>query len=155
MIEKHGDREPKSIMGMQYSMPFSVAIALVKDIADPWVFNEETLWDGDVRGLAKRVELVLDQRAGEGGGEQRAQVTIEVGGKRHILDVEDYTGSPTRPFTFDGICDKFRRYSTRVIGEKRAGDIIEKVKAIEQLSDIADLARLVGAWPVGVGTGPD
>ena len=45
MVDRHGQREPETVLGAQYSLPFSAAVAVCRDIADPSVYNDETLWD--------------------------------------------------------------------------------------------------------------
>ena len=57
MIHRHGDREPSSLLGAQYSLPFSTAVALCRDIGDPSVYNEATLWDGRIRELSAGMDL--------------------------------------------------------------------------------------------------
>ena len=131
MVDKHDDKEPTTIMGLQLSMPFIVAIALAKDISDPYVINDKTLWDIDVRELAKRVETVVDSRFNEyTGDDQRAEVTIELGNERHIINIRGFKGSPQTPFDFDDACNKLRRYAAPIIGKQQAEAIIDKVRNI-------------------------
>ena len=144
MIYKHDDREPRTIMGAQYSMPFMVALALIKDITDPWTLNEQTLWDPEIRQLAKRVDLTEDMnRFGKFEGDLSGELIIETDKDRHVIAVKDYRGSPTSPFNFEDMRKKFRRYSIKLIGEKRAEDVIEKVSNIERIKDINEMVSLI------------
>jgi hypothetical protein len=56
-----------------------------------------------------------------------------------------YKGSVKNPFSFDDFCNKFRQYSVQIIGEKRVEEAIGKVRNIEQLTDVAELACLMEA----------
>ena len=146
MVYKHADFEPKSIMGAQYSMVFGVAIALSRDIADPYVYSEATLWDKDVHELAKRVEGVIDPRF-EAFHENNphGEVTIEMNsGERHVIPIKGFRGLPTTPFSFDDACRKIRNYAAPIIDKKQTEEIISKVAQLENVSDMADIARLTG-----------
>lgn len=145
MVHKHEDCEPKSVMGAQYSMVFGVAIALTKDIANPYVYSEETLWDKEVRELAKRVEAVVDPRFAEfHENNPHAEVTIELANARHVIKIAGFKGLPTTPFNFDDACHKLRTYAAPIIAKTRIEEIIDKTRHIENLADMAELARLMG-----------
>lgn len=66
-------------------------------------------------------------------------------GKRHVLYVEDYKGSVREPLNFEETCEKFQRFTQTVVEKKRRDDIKKLVQHLEQLSDIAPLARLIAA----------
>ena len=146
MVHKHSDCEPNSVMGAQYSMVFGVAIALARDIANPYVYSEQTLWDKEVRELATRVEAVVDPRFGEfNENNPHGEVTIEMNsGERHVIQIAGFKGLPTTPFNFDDACGKLRTYAAPIIDKKQTEEIIDKVRHLEQLGDMAVVARLMG-----------
>jgi 2-methylcitrate dehydratase PrpD len=124
-----------------------VAIALAKDIGNPYVYSEETLWDKEVRELAKRVEAVIDPRFAEfRATNPHGEVIIEMnGGERHVIQIAGFKGLPATPFNFDDACAKLRSYAAPIIDKKRTEEIIAKVRSLENLTDMADIARLMGA----------
>jgi len=143
MLDRHGQREPTSVLGAQYSLPFSVAVALLRDIPDPAVYNEETLWDPQVRSLAGSMDLDADgERFGKPGG-PTAEVSLKVSGSAHTFQVASWKGAPADPYTFDEMADKFRRYAGYRLTPGRIQDIIQKVRALEDVVDAGDLARLL------------
>ena len=146
MVRNHSDHEPKSVTGAQYSLVFGVAIALAKDIANPYVYSEETLWDKEVRELAKRVDAVVDPRfADSHANDPHGEITIEMNdGVCHAIPVAGFKGLPTNPFNFDDACGKLRTYAAPIIDTKQIEEIVDKVRRLEQLSDMAELARLMG-----------
>ena len=82
------------MLGAQYSLPFSLAVALSRDIADPLVYSEETLWDPAVRELAKTVDLSADgERFGKAGG-PAAEVSLTIAGSYNAFTVRDWKGAP-------------------------------------------------------------
>jgi 2-methylcitrate dehydratase PrpD len=145
MILKHDDKEPTTIPGAQYSLPFTTAVTLMRDITDPTAFNESTLADPKVRALSKRVETVADPVRFPPLPREAAEIVIEMSDERRVLHVSDYKGSPKNPFRFDDFCRKFRSFSTPFTGPARAEEIIDTVRRLESLHDITRLTGLIGA----------
>ncbi|MFC2041456.1 MmgE/PrpD family protein [Chloroflexota bacterium] len=140
MEERHADRVPSSVMGGQYSLPFTTSVALTRDMADPLVYNDEAVWDPVVRDLALRIDLVPDEGASHG-AMGSAEITLEFDGQRHVLQAKPHKGSPMNPFTWEEICEKFRRFTARVISEPQAFAIIEAVGSLPDTQDMATVAE--------------
>ena len=139
VVRKHGQNAPTTILGAQYSLPFSLAIALVRDIKDPATFNESTLWDEEVRALAGRVEL----EAREMGDGPMAEVTIKSVGGEYRLEARDWKGAPSNPYTLDEMCEKFRTYASGSLSEERIEEVIGSVEKLEDERDAGRLALLL------------
>ncbi|MGH8647832.1 MAG: MmgE/PrpD family protein, partial [Burkholderiales bacterium] len=58
-VTQHAINEPLDLGMMQYSVPFSVAVALYKDPLDPRTFSEATLNDAKIRALARGAQVEL------------------------------------------------------------------------------------------------
>ncbi len=143
MVERHNDRQPTSILGAQYSLPFSAAVALCRDIVDPLVYSEEILWDPRVREMAKMMDLATDKdRFGNPGG-PTAEVSLTVAGRRHTFTVADWKGAPTNPYTYDEMADKFRRYASPYLPPGRIEDVVRKVKHLEKIGDVTEITGLL------------
>src|SRR5438270_1028008 len=67
MIERHNILEPADLMLAQYSIPFSVALALCREARDPESWDETALADLQIRGLCRRVRRVPEPSGGQGG----------------------------------------------------------------------------------------
>ena len=143
MVNRQGDREPTTVLGAQYSLPFSMAVAICRDITDPLVYNEDTLWDERVRALAKSVEMTTDEERFGKPGAPTAEVTLTISGNSHVLPAAGWKGSSSNPCTYDDIASKFRRYASTYLPPATIEDIVEKVRDIEHIGDIADFARLL------------
>jgi 2-methylcitrate dehydratase PrpD len=140
---RHAVREPTSIMGGQYSLPFTTAVALTRDMADPLVYNHDALWDPLVRDLARRIELVpLEGAAHEGPGALQAELHLECAGHTAVLRTRPHKGSPHNPFTWDEACEKFRRYTASLLPLAQAAALIAAVAALEHAPDMAPIAHL-------------
>jgi 2-methylcitrate dehydratase PrpD len=144
MDERHAVREPETVMGGQYSLPFAAAVALTRDLTNPLVYTDEAVWDPVVRDLARRIELVpIEAPAHAEPGVYPAEVLLECHGQRYTLSTKPHKGSARNPFTWDEICHKFRRVTASIISAKQADEIIEVVGHLEQVVDMAEVAHAV------------
>ena len=62
---RHAQRDPHTVMGGQYSLPFTAAVAFTRDLSDPLVYTEDAVHDPVVRALAQRIELIADDTLGQ------------------------------------------------------------------------------------------
>jgi len=135
---RHLDREPHTLLGAQYSLPFTTAVALSRDLSDPLVFDEATLQDPAVRELATRVEVRgEDQESGAG------EIVIELERESLRLKADGFPGSAAAPLDFEGAADKLRRYSARLVPAERAERMVALVRDLERSADVGELARLL------------
>ena len=138
--ERHGQREPPTLLGAQYSIPYSVAVALWRDLTDPLAFNEEAVTEKDIRRTARQVELLP---LGNTPASKGQALVLEIDGERHHLDAADFKGSPTNPYTFDELCQKLLRYAVISIDVASAERLMELVRSLEDVPDIAALTKLL------------
>jgi 2-methylcitrate dehydratase PrpD len=142
--ERHTVREPQSVMGGQYSLPFTTAVALTRDLSNPLGYNDAAVQDPVVRALAQRIELVpLEDAVPEGPASLQAEILLEYAGQRYTLSTQPYKGSPQNPFTWEEVCDKFRRFTAPMLSARQATALIDAVSALEQVGDMAEVAQLV------------
>jgi 2-methylcitrate dehydratase PrpD len=146
MEERHTERAPHDVLGGQYSLPFTTAVALTRDLSNPLVYDEAAVRDPLVRDLAQRIEL----ESREDAGRERphfwpADVIIEYAGHTHTLRTQPHRGAPSNPFTWPDVCEKFRRYTAPIIEVSRATALIAAVEHLEKVADVAEVAGLIAA----------
>jgi 2-methylcitrate dehydratase PrpD len=142
MEERHTERSPEDVLGGQYSLPFTTAVALSRDMGDPLVYNDETIRDPLVRDLARRIELEPVEHGGpETPRVWPAEVLIDCAGQHHTLHTRPHKGAPSNPFTWDDACEKFRRYTSSILDTERAATVIDAVGALEEATDMAAVGR--------------
>src|SRR5262249_22439624 len=98
-------RSPADIMMAQYSIPFCVALAHLRDPRDPRSFDDAALTDPQIRALAERVTISV--------GRDRptplaAVVTVTLNDGRVLTrPVADFKGTPARPLDQAELKEKF------------------------------------------------
>jgi len=144
MEERHTERAPRDVLGGQYSLPFTTAVALTRDMSDPLVYDAETVHDPLVRDLARRIELEPVAHAGpEIQGAWPAEILLDCAGRHRVLRTRPHKGSPLNPFTWDDAVEKFRRYTRAILHAPRARAIVEALGDLERVTDLAEVAALV------------
>jgi 2-methylcitrate dehydratase PrpD len=125
MIERHNILEPADLMLAQYSIPFSVALALCREARDPESWSETALADPQIRALCRRVRLVPEP-TGEH-GRMGSTVTIALAdGRRLERRAESGMLEPGE------LADKFLRLTRAALGEHNAAELFERLQRLEQ-----------------------
>jgi 2-methylcitrate dehydratase PrpD len=144
MIDHHLERRPRSTMAAQYSLPFTTAVALLSDPADPASFAGAELERADLRALADRVEPVHDDAFQRlfprhfGGG-----VAIRYAdGSLDEVRVVDSRGTPGRPATGADIRAKFDALTGPLLSPAQRARLLD---AIAGLPCAPSLDRLASA----------
>jgi len=146
MEPRHTVLEPTTVLGAKYSTPFTTAVALCRDISDPLNYDEGAVRDLRIRSLATQVELIATDDAGDRASGGDSEITLELSdGKRVVLPTSAVKGSPTNPFTFDDGIAKFRQWTRRIIPDEQSATLIESVRGLTAVKDMATLVRATAA----------
>jgi 2-methylcitrate dehydratase PrpD len=142
MDERHAVREPETVMGGQYSLPFTTAVALTRDLSNPLVYNDDAVWDPIVRDLAKQIDLIPTEVSGHAEpGVYAAEVLLECDGRSYTLPTAPHKGSPRNPFTWDEVGEKFRRFTASIINARQATTLLDAVGHLDQVANMAEVAQ--------------
>jgi 2-methylcitrate dehydratase PrpD len=124
MVERHNILEPADLMLAQYSIPFSLALALHREARDPESWDETALADPQIRALCRRVKLVPEP-GGEHGG-MASTVTITLADGRRL------EGHAENGMLEQGeLADKFSRLTRAALGD-RAPALYERLQRLEE-----------------------
>jgi 2-methylcitrate dehydratase PrpD len=146
MIEHHLEARPRSTMAAQYSLPFTTAVALLGDPADPSSFGDAARDDPALLGLADKVSAVHDdafQRAfpAHFGG---AIAIVRRDGSRVEHRVLDSNGTPAKPADRATLHAKFAAMTARRLDNAGRDRLLRAIDALERMTTID---ALVDALP--------
>lgn len=130
------DRAPTSMMGAQYSLAFTTATAIHRNLDMPIQYDVSTLSDPGICDLAQRItweEVDAD----------KAAVVITVAGKAHELPATTYSGAANNPASFDVVVHKFRRFTQHALAEDEQNTLVNQVSRLESLEDVSEIATLI------------
>jgi 2-methylcitrate dehydratase PrpD len=117
-VQYCGNRAPRSAIQAQFSLSYAIAAALVLGDLGPDAYDD--IGDPRITRLEQRVVVEADPARLRRG----AQLTIAVGDETLTENVDAVAGDPAMPMTKEQVTDKFRRYVTPLLGERRTEALI-------------------------------
>jgi 2-methylcitrate dehydratase PrpD len=136
--------EPHDVASAQFSLPFSLALRLLKNGNDLSFYMDRKLWkDPDILALAKRVKTYADPKAVK---DQNYNTTMEVrlvSGKSYKKFEAYPPGSPFNMVSRGVLRDKFRKLAHTVSPEARIEKLIAVVDRLESFDDASELVPLL------------
>ncbi|MDY7019337.1 MAG: hypothetical protein SU899_04630, partial [Chloroflexota bacterium] len=139
-------RAPRNVVEAQFSIPYTVANAIVKRRVAIPDFKEEAIRERATLEIAHKVvpKLAPELTTRE---ISPAIVQIEINdGKVYSKRVDFALGDPRNPMNFEDIMVKFRACAAEAIkplSEENVEELIKKVARLEQLDDVAHVVRLL------------
>lgn len=115
IVRMCGATDVPSLVAAQMSLPYAVAVALVRGGADLPMFSEEVRSDPLVRRETARVRVV---ECAEPISNVGAVLTLDLAtGERRRLRIDVPAGSATNPLPDDAVIAKYRSLASPVLGE--------------------------------------
>ena len=100
--------------------------------------------DPVIRQLAKRIETRVGRQSKP--GDPTVEVWLEMeDGKQHTFLATSFPGSREYPLDYKGVAEKFRRFTSRLLTEKRADEIINLILDVDKVKDMAEIGTLMGS----------
>jgi 2-methylcitrate dehydratase PrpD len=137
--------DPENQLSAKFSLPHAVAAALVRGRTDVTSFYPDQVAETGIRQLATRVKVDTDpQMSMRRHDYPSAQVTIGLkDGQQLKGETVIVRGDRANPVTREELVDKFLFLSQEILGEKAAGEVVEVVHALQELTDIRELMGLL------------
>jgi 2-methylcitrate dehydratase PrpD len=139
---------PRTINEAQFSMPFTIALALMKGAVLPDTLTEHALTDPAILALARKVTLTVTDAKNElGKREGYPPVDVEIRSADGSIwsGCEPYVkGHPRNPMTFAEVRGKFHRcaeLSARPIASAVLDEFCDSVANLDSVEDVRAIAR--------------
>lgn len=135
-IRLAGIKNPTTVSGARFSIPFSIALALTEQDAGADKYKEEYINNKQIQDLTEKVQLLTSEKWDKLYPDRRgATVTItETDGNSCSAEVELAKGEPENPASWDDLYNKYLNNAKLLIPERKA---INLSKAIMDLENIA------------------
>jgi 2-methylcitrate dehydratase PrpD len=142
------DPAPDSVMAAQTSLPYCLAVAMLRGRLTPDEFREDVIRDPVTRQFARqRVRPVLDEalelrRAGRLDFGGRAVVGL-ADGRVLTREVDVPRGHPRNPMTPAEMEGKFMNLARGALGDAGARQLRDAIQGIEHVEDVRDFTALL------------
>ena len=141
-------RRPRIAVDAQFSLPYTIACALVKKRASITDFAEEAIRDPTALQIASRIHPFVDQEIEKRAGREISPASIEVRvktGEVYSAQVQYPKGHPLNQMTNEDFESKFRSCTYAALGDKFSNiidQLIDSLRNLEQINDITEITRL-------------
>jgi 2-methylcitrate dehydratase PrpD len=120
---------PPDQMLAQYSIPFSVALALYRNPIDPASFDEAVVRDRDILDMSSRIKMPVVP--GQDRRDLATTVTVHLkDGREFSRKVTSFKGTPERPMAPSDLKEKFMMLTKR-LDRAKAEALFDRVQNIE------------------------
>ena len=138
-------RRPLGIVDAQFSLPFGIAVALIKRRASLEEFSEPMLNDPLVREVMTKVGYARDPELEKNYPREwpawaRAKLQD---GREVFAHVRFPKGDPENPLSWEELIEKYRGLTSTVWNPDKVSRVQAAVQTIEQETNIKDLAALL------------
>jgi 2-methylcitrate dehydratase PrpD len=138
-------KHPQNIVNAQFSIPYEVAVGLVKGRVLPESFTEDAIRDPLIYELCEKISWSLNEEfEAVYPSHYPARVTVKTkDGKVYAGEVKYPKGDPENPASKEEVTEKFFANATNTIGSVNAKEIIKVIDGIETINDINILMNLL------------
>jgi 2-methylcitrate dehydratase PrpD len=139
-----GIRDVTTPSAGRFSIPFSVALALVKKRAGAEDYSEENIGNTEIQSLAGKVEFSVGSKWEKSYPNKRGATVriIDQNGREESAEVELAKGEPENPAAWEEIYDKFHVNATSLISGTEARALADVILNLEDFP-VESLTKLI------------
>lgn len=145
-------RRPRSVVEGQFSLYFVAAAAMLRRRFTPAEFD--LLDTVELRRQIDRIEVCADAELDRGPARMPGAVVVHGRGRAWARRVDVPSGEPERPLEWPALIAKFDALASPCYDAQRRAAIVERVRRLDELSDVRELTALLGAATAGVAPQP-
>lgn len=142
-------QSPRSIVQAQFSIPYTVAAALVDGHVSLGHFSDAGLQRQDILTLAQKVDTYIDEDIERDWGRQVSPAAVQLEmdhGGTHRMRIDLPLGHPSRPMStadFDAKAEDCFRMAVRPLRDGAAKELRNLVDGLETLDDVRRLVQVL------------
>jgi 2-methylcitrate dehydratase PrpD len=125
-----GDREPKTRLAAQMSLPYSVAVALMAGRASLIEYEDRWLTNPEVRSLVDKIDMHVDPMLPEASEPYVTMTTRD--GHTYTGHVEYGRGAPENPLPAEEVIAKYEDLAARSLSPRSVREVRDAVLALEE-----------------------
>jgi 2-methylcitrate dehydratase PrpD len=138
---------PQKTVDSQFSIPWGVAVAILRKQVTMGDFTEEAIKNRDILEVSDKIRAEVDPTLIEGGGSAIAKVkVITEGGESYFEQVGGPLGGFSAPLSFNECAVKFKdcaSYSVKKLSERDINQVIDMVRRLETLVDVREIIEIL------------
>lgn len=137
--------DPQDGLQGKFSLPYTVATALLRGLPLVEHFTDAAVRDASVRSLMARITVAEDTSAGDLSGTMTGRYAVvsvtDTAGETWSARVDDARGSATRPLTAREVDEKFDGCVRGVLGADAAARVRDRIRHLADVDDVRALFR--------------
>jgi 2-methylcitrate dehydratase PrpD len=131
-VAHHDHPSPTDLMQAQYSVPFCVAVACVRDIRDPRAMDESALTDPQIQAVVQRIRY----EAGDISDKRACELTVTLKNGAVLRRTLPESGTEWRPANRDETYEKYA-ILMRDCPQGHTDALFERIQMLEDQADLA------------------
>jgi len=149
-LEYMKNPRPTNFVAAEFSLPYSIAVALAGLKPGPDWISTETMNNRVILDTAAKAVCSFQQKSSMSGSPNEihrwpANVEISVKDGSHLSKrIEHPKGSPQNPLSEEELKMKFLRLASHIMSQEDANGLLEMVNRLEQVDDVGELTNLIG-----------
>ena len=135
---------PVTHVDAQFSLPYTIAVAICKNKTGPDEFKEGVLGDPEVLELASKITWELDPEAEAIYPKAYPSTLVATlnDGRTVTAHVDYPKGDPENPVEMDEIVRKFNFLTEKYFDQGKREQIVQTIKNLETVNDVGETAKL-------------
>jgi 2-methylcitrate dehydratase PrpD len=137
-------KNPVTAIEAKFSLPFTVATAVVHGTVTLDHFDPRALSDPLVLGLARKVSYRVDEKLGLKQATQGALRIETQDGRTYSKSSEFPCGHPDNPMSDEALVSKFMdcaKHSVKKFPKRTLNKVVELILSLEEIKDISEVTR--------------
>ena len=145
LVKMHDIYEPATPMAAQFSIPYTVSVALLKGSPGVEAFTDRSIRDRKVLDFARKVRTVVDPEVVPYFPENEpSKVTVRLKNtKTYSKTVIHSKGTPENPMDGIELEEKFRAFASLVISKRRVERTMQLIRQLDTLNKVTQLTSLL------------